>query len=137
MMRGLCFHILLTCLAFADQVRAGDLATMDRSLRKEPTYKSKQPQYCLLVFGPEAKTRVWLVLDGDALYLDRNGNGDLTDPGERIAGQELYRNHPDCPDVEVMRRFELTGWHAGDEPILTCGPEVQWFQVVQLVPRAD
>ena len=26
---------------------------------------------------------------------------------------------------------------ASDEPILTCGPEVHWFQVVQLVPRAD
>jgi hypothetical protein len=36
------------------------------------------------VFGPEAKTRVWLVLDGDVLYVDRNGNGDLTEDGERV-----------------------------------------------------
>jgi hypothetical protein len=27
--------------------------------------------------------RVWLVLDGDVLYVDRNGNGDLTEKGER------------------------------------------------------
>ena len=31
---------------------------------------------------PEAQTRVWIVQDGDTLYVDRNGNGDLTEPGE-------------------------------------------------------
>jgi RNA polymerase sigma factor (sigma-70 family) len=67
--------------------RAGpqvNLAKIDRSIKKEPVYKSKNPKYCLLVFGPEAKTRVWLVHDGDTLYVDRNGNGDLTEEGERI-----------------------------------------------------
>ena len=60
-----------------------DLTKIDRTIAKEPAYKSK-PKYCLLVFGPEAKTRVWLVLDGDTLYVDRNGNGDLTEKGERF-----------------------------------------------------
>src|SRR5262249_38019827 len=50
---------------------------------KEPAYKTK-PKYGLLVFGPEAKSRVWLVLDGDVLYADKNGNGDLTEKDERI-----------------------------------------------------
>jgi hypothetical protein len=36
------------------------------------------------VFGPEAKFRAWLVQDGDVLYVDRNGNGDLTETGERV-----------------------------------------------------
>ncbi len=136
-MRKFCFLAMVICVALAGQTRGVDLAKTDRSLRKEPTYKSKQPRYCLLVFGPEAKTRVWVVLDGDVLYLDRNGNGDLTDPSERITAEEVFRNHPERPDVEVMRRFERNWRHAGDEPILTCGPEVQWFYVVQLVPRAD
>src|SRR5262249_45588108 len=61
---------------------AADLTKIDRTIAKEPAYKSK-PKYCLLVFGPAAKTRVWLVLDGDVLYADRNGNGDLTEPGEK------------------------------------------------------
>src|SRR5262245_17288879 len=61
-----------------------DLAKIDRKIAKEPTYRAK-PKYCLLVFGPNAKTRVWLVHDGDALHVDRNGNGDLTDKGERVA----------------------------------------------------
>jgi hypothetical protein len=127
----------LVGLALSGPAPAVDLAKIDRSLRAEPAYQSKQPQYCLLVFGPEARTRVWVVLDGNVLYLDRNGTGDLTDPGERIAAQEVCRNSAESLDVEVMRRFERTCWQAGDEPILTCGPEVQWFQVVQLVPRAD
>jgi hypothetical protein len=63
---------------------AADLSKIDRAIRKEPTYQSKSPKYCLLVFGPEAAARVWLVHDGDVLYVDRNGNGDLTENGERI-----------------------------------------------------
>jgi hypothetical protein len=74
---------------------AVDLAKIDRTIRKEPAYQSKSPKYCLLVFGPEAETRVWLVLDlasepteangtKNALYVDRNGNGDLTEPDNRV-----------------------------------------------------
>jgi hypothetical protein len=66
---------------------AADLGRIDRRIVKEPAYQSK-PRYCLLVFGPEAKTRVWLVQDGDYLYVDRNGNGDLTEPGEKVAAQK-------------------------------------------------
>ncbi len=50
---------------------------------KEPQYQFK-PRYALAVFGPAEHTRVWLVLDGHTLYVDRNGNGDLTEPGNRL-----------------------------------------------------
>ncbi len=40
------------------------------------------------MFGPEAKFRAWLVQDGDFLYVDRNGNGDLTEEGERVAKKQ-------------------------------------------------
>ncbi len=60
-----------------------DLTKIDRTIGKEPAYRS-EPKYCLLVFGAEAKTRVWLVLESDTLYVDRNGDGDLTDPEEDI-----------------------------------------------------
>jgi hypothetical protein len=60
--------------------RAGDLAKTDWTIRKEPAYHSK-PQYFLLVFGVEARKHVWVVLDGDDFYVDRNGNGDLTETG--------------------------------------------------------
>jgi hypothetical protein len=55
----------------------------DRRLTKEPAYQDA-PKYYLLAFGPEAKTSVWLVFDGTTLYVDRNANGDLTEPGERF-----------------------------------------------------
>ncbi len=67
---------------------AADLNKVDRTIAREPVYQSK-PRYCLLVFGPEAKTRVWLVVDGDVLYVDRNGNGDLTEGDERCMPQQL------------------------------------------------
>ena len=78
--------LLLTAAALLSGAApaAADLTKVDRTIKKEPAYKSK-PHYCLLVFGPEAKTRVWLVVDGDTLYVDRNGNGDLTDEGEKVA----------------------------------------------------
>lgn len=77
---------LAMLLALAGPASAVDYAKIDRTIAKEPTYQSTAPKYCLLVFGPEADTRVWLVLDGEVLYVDRNGNGDLTEDGERVAG---------------------------------------------------
>ncbi len=80
---------VLACMAFSMELAtAADLTKVDRSINKEPAYQSKSPRYCLLVIGPEAKTRIWLVLDGDVLYIDRNGNGDLTDKGERVEKQK-------------------------------------------------
>jgi hypothetical protein len=76
--------LIATVPAGAEDRGAGVLARIDRAIIKEPTYQSGAPRYCLLAFGPEAKFRVWLVQDGDVLYVDRNGDGDLTESGERI-----------------------------------------------------
>src|SRR5262245_35501430 len=80
-MRSICTGTLI--LAVLSSAYAADLAAIERTISKEPAYKSK-PRYCLTVFGPDAKTRVWLVLDGDVLYADRNGDGDLTEPDKKI-----------------------------------------------------
>ena len=82
--------ILLAVVFLTPLAAAADLAKLDRSIRKEPAYRDK-PKYCLLVFGPEATTRVWLVLAGKRLFVDRNGNGDLTDDGEPVAASESAR----------------------------------------------
>jgi len=71
-----------------------DLSKIDRTIAKEPVYKTK-PQYCLLVFGREARVRVWVVFDGDTVYLDRNGDGDLTAKNERFEQTEQ------CKDIEI------------------------------------
>ena len=68
----------------AGRAGAVDYAKIDRTIAKEPAYTSKAPKYALLLFGPEARLLVWIVLDGKAVYLDRNGDGDLTSKGERF-----------------------------------------------------
>jgi hypothetical protein len=50
---------------------------------KEPKYKGK-PSYGVISFDAEGKERIWMARDGDTLHVDRNGNGDLTDPGEAV-----------------------------------------------------
>jgi hypothetical protein len=73
-------------LGWMPPVLVADLTQLDRSIGKEPAYRGK-PQYCLLVFGPEAKHKAWLVLDGDTLYVDRRGTGDLTPADCRVRGK--------------------------------------------------
>jgi hypothetical protein len=82
---------------------AADLIKIDRTIAREPVYQNK-PKYCLLAFGPDARTRVWLVIDGDVLYVDRNGNGDLTEKGKRMALMK-----PECDITEPDRGTKHTG----------------------------
>lgn len=84
----------LSLLVFVQPALAVDLAKIDKTIRKEPAYQTKAPKYGLLVFGPEGKERVWLALDGDTLYVDRNGNGDLTEPGKKIAAEKKPGRDP-------------------------------------------
>lgn len=84
-MKIFCWIEMLACLLLSvASTSAHDLRKIERQIVHEPTYASK-PKYCLLVFGPDAETRMWVVLDGNVLFVDRNGNGDLTDADERVA----------------------------------------------------
>jgi hypothetical protein len=74
------FLSALIALAAGLPARATELKDIERTILREPAYESA-PRYCLLVFGPDADTRVWLVQDGKTLH---NGNGDLTEPGTRV-----------------------------------------------------
>ncbi len=130
---------LLVLLAGSVLAPAADLTRADRTIKKEPPYHGK-PKYGLLVFGPEAKTRVWLVLDGTTLYADMNGNGDLTEPGERFEGKQTEPgvNNADypfasfvefsLPDIEGRTAYRRLGvmhtllkeklgpvWHGNDD----------------------
>jgi hypothetical protein len=84
MQRCLFWLSLISILPSAITAEAGEPPKIDRSIVKEPAYESK-PVYFLLIFGAEGKTRVWCVRDGDVLYADKNGNGDLTEPEEKIS----------------------------------------------------
>jgi hypothetical protein len=81
---------LMVALIMAERpVCAIDLGKIDRTIGKEPKYQWK-PQYCLAVLGPEAKTRVWLVLDGNVLYASGK-DGELTKVRERSEEGYLVR----------------------------------------------
>jgi len=87
--------VALVWAVSADAAELPDLAKLNRNILKEPTYNAKQPLYGLLVFGPEADKRVWIVLDKskrdascyDVLYVDRNADGDLTASDERLGAR--------------------------------------------------
>src|SRR5262249_16433726 len=78
---SLCRFVLsiVALLLLQPRATATDLEKIDRSIGKEPAYESK-PKYCLVIFGPEAKSRVWLVVDGHTLFTSGK-NGELTKHG--------------------------------------------------------
>jgi hypothetical protein len=80
--------LALAIILAAHLPATADPPKIDRSLKKEPTYQTKSPRYGLLIFGPTGADRVWLVQDGDTLHVDRNGNGDLTESGEKVPAEK-------------------------------------------------
>lgn len=85
--------MLLLALWLQDFVEV-DFAKLDRTIAKEPAYVA-EPRYALFIFDPAGKFRVWCALDKskkdlgyyDVVYFDRNGNGDLTEEGEKFVGK--------------------------------------------------
>ncbi len=112
-----------------------DLSKVDRTIGKEPP-RLADPRYCLMVFGPRADVGVWMIKDGERLYVDRNGNGDLTEPDELLVPadrrqfntmqngkaatySELKYDVGDLKPNQGARRhtrFEMTQYQIGDAP---------------------
>jgi hypothetical protein len=76
------------------------LDSVTRTIGKEPKYTNK-PKYALVVLGTNAEAKLWMVEDGETLYLDKNLNGDLTDDGPPIARTQ-------SPDLCDYKCHELT-----------------------------
>jgi hypothetical protein len=108
-MRCLIFLAIMTSFAFAE-VDAPKTSPappkISRIIRKEPIYVAKAPQYFLLALGRETQAPVWLVLDGETLYVDCDANGDLTDPGE---GRQPVAKDKDELTFEVQKG-EITSY---------------------------
>jgi hypothetical protein len=84
--------LLMAILPALQQAPASiDYSKIERKIVKEPKYVGK-PQYALFLLDEAGDFRVWAVLDRfeaemrlpNVLYLDLNGNGDLTEKGERF-----------------------------------------------------
>ncbi len=83
-----------SCAALPADVEPIDFAKIPRTLESEPTYVG-EPRYGLFLLGEEGEHRVWAVLDKrdaeqdhyDVLYIDRDADGVLGEPGERVDGK--------------------------------------------------
>src|SRR5262249_52343492 len=83
-------HLLPAALLVAaglTPASAADLTKIDRTLKDEPTYNTKSPTYCLLVFGQEAATRVWLVRDGDVMHVLASPDGKAAKKWRQVKAQ--------------------------------------------------
>ena len=107
--------VLIALITFAGPAAAVEVTKLDRTIAKEPAYKEK-PAYCLALIGPDAKTRVWLILDGERLYVDKNCNGDLTDDGPALEVKE--KSDPGSFEIvevspdggKTVYKFDITLW---------------------------
>jgi hypothetical protein len=148
--------MVLLLLGTCGPVAAADLSAIDRRIKKEPAYAGKSPRYALLVLGPEAKDRVWLVKDGNVLYVDRNGNGDLSEPPKKLlakkggSAQDGYQFELDeltiggkthyrlslyfCPLKKMM--FREYAQRADAQAVLKKDPQAEMLAVLRLDVRA-
>jgi hypothetical protein len=88
----------------------------------------------LLALGPKAETLVWVVLDGDVFYIDRNGNGDLTEPTARVSiegktreiadgGQAFFTTplfEEEVAERRGRRRLDISFEHSADYRQAAC-----------------
>jgi hypothetical protein len=124
----------------ASTARSQDFDGIPRQIHNHPNWQSGQPRFALLVFGPHAKARAWLVIDGDHMYLDRNGDSDLSEPNERFDLEVTHFTKEVRDDAKTLKRIHLHDPKQrpnpnDDQPILTCEPRVTWFHVLHIVPR--
>ncbi len=125
--------IMAAGAAFGADSSQTDLSKIDRASPKLPKLQSEHPEYCLLVFGADAHKKVWLVRDGNVLYVDRNGNGDLTEPGERVEADAAtsqpeegiyYFKAGDIRDGELLHKDLRVSWYRVDH-LIDQSPEIK------------
>jgi hypothetical protein len=127
--------VALACRAEAEKAKVPAskqvLKSVERKIGKEPKYAGT-PRYALLVLGANAEAKVWMVEDGDVLYVDKNANGDLTDDGPPISQSNVREfaapdgTNADCeykldaitPASEVKHTdFVLRRWKYGKSEV--------------------
>jgi hypothetical protein len=141
-------------VSLAVQLQAIELKGIPRNIVKQPKFETKQPRYCLLAFGQEAKTLVWLIQDGGTLYVDRNANGDLTDADEMVAATSssnaderiYYFSAGDIHDgslthkdllVTVGKLDHLASSDEGIRNLLAKAPETRFYSLGVYVDMPD
>ncbi|HSG68863.1 MAG TPA: hypothetical protein VLA12_00535, partial [Planctomycetaceae bacterium] len=79
-------------LVKTNEIESGARVPTEPSSRNSPTKLpdglTKEARYCLLKLGDQKQTDIWLIQDRDWLYVDLNGDGDLSSPDERFVEKE-------------------------------------------------
>jgi hypothetical protein len=108
-MRILLLSAALAWLALSSSpAQAVSYDRIDRKPVREPVYQTKTPYYALLLFGKGAEVRVWVVLDGGTVYLDRNRDGDLTGTDEKFGNLGAIKKI-EIPHPTGKTRYLITG----------------------------
>ena len=74
--------------------------------------------------APMRLSAVWLVRDGDSLYVDKNGNGDLTEVGKRISAEKDSWNTRFQAGTIRVGKSEHRSLVVGAQRLSNFGPEV-------------
>ncbi len=103
-----------------------DCSKLERKIENEPEYKTKDPGYALFVLDAEGKFLVWVVRDGDDLYVankktacekvkDESSSevtrtwkiGNMPVPGTSIVHTdlELWTRRPDNPFIQFSMKW--------------------------------
>ncbi|QDT56134.1 hypothetical protein Pan44_41850 [Caulifigura coniformis] len=102
---------LVLCCSIGASASGNELLTkLDRTIVREPKYENR-PRYTLLVFGDRAQQLIWMVEDGQILYIDRNANRDLTDDGPI---QATNLNKPGLVSSRLRLQYVLTEFGTAD-----------------------
>lgn len=116
---------LLSIKAFGTDAAIVDKVAVARdadayTFAHEPNYKST-PRYALLAFGAKGESKVWLVEDGQSLYVDRNQNGDLADDGPPLSGKGQNAGSISydtdviiLTDGSRISKFQMNRWKSGE-----------------------
>lgn len=116
--------LMVLLMIGAPSIRGADV---DRSIGKEAKYL-QAPLYCLVIFAGQPDDRVWLVIDGDRLFVDCNADGDLTDPKELFSPTEKQGSPSNYSDSFLVgtlsprgkssshTEFKVTRYKQGDNP---------------------
>lgn len=93
--RSVIISIALLAIGWPVATAGGqELKSIDRTIGKLP--ELHEPLYALAIFGAQKETHMWLVVDKsspqatqyDVLYIDLDGDGDLTAQNERVTDQD-------------------------------------------------
>jgi hypothetical protein len=130
--------LALSLLAAGADAPPVDFAKIPRTIAKTPTFTSKKPLYALFLFGEKHDARVWAVLDQgradkpdyDVLYLDLEGDGDLTQPTNRIVGKEP-ETRDEATGAEKPYQFEVDRLDVGGQKhrafaLIAAGPSFSY-----------